>query len=77
MLVLPGALAAGAAPPVSDRNRALTLALCLPIPRLSDLQFVVGTPSSSPAQDNALSRHERGFESRWGRIFSQRLRQFR
>src|SRR5262249_40640776 len=25
------------------------------------------TPSSSPAQDNALSRHERGFESRWGR----------
>src|SRR4029079_18115158 len=27
----------------------------------------VGTPSSSPAQDNALSRHERGFESRWGR----------
>ena len=32
-----------------------------------DYASLVGTPSSSPAQDNALSRHERGFESRWGR----------
>lgn len=29
-----------------------------------------GTPSSSPAQDKALSRLERGFESRWGRYLT-------
>src|SRR4029077_14806168 len=57
----------------ADRRQAALidtepLALCLPIPRLSDLSGQ--TPSSSPAQDNALSRHERGFESRWGRTLS-------
>ena len=42
MLVLPGALAAAQPRPSATRNRALTLALCLPIPRLSDLQFASG-----------------------------------
>ena len=68
MLVLPGALAAAQPHPSATEPRANACSLPAD-PRLSDLQFIVGTPSSSPAQDNALSRHERGFESRWGREF--------
>ena len=56
--------AATAAPPIVRSRSGERLRFAAPS---LDYASLVGTPSSSPAQDNALSRHERGFESRWGR----------
>jgi hypothetical protein len=57
------------APPDSARPSGQRLRFAVPS---LDYASLVGTPSSSPAQDNALSRHERGFESRWGRYLTKR-----